>query len=213
MLEQRERDVLGLALLAAGIFMGFVLYGGWNGGRAGHGLAVALGWMLGRARVLAPVALAAGGVALLARPMLPAVRPLRSGALCVFASVTLALAAGTLGLSSGPGGRGSAWGSAFLQAHGGVVGEALYQPAHRLVQSVGVEILVVHQDIESNGRPPPPLFAAVKLLLEHGFHRAHRNSHCQSPRRHRNPEMSGRRFRPLSHTIFTSGLRRHRSNR
>ena len=108
-LEQRERDVLGLALLAAGVFMGFVLYGGWNGGHAGHGLAVALGWTLGRARVLAPVALALAGGALLARPVLPAMRPLRSGALCVFASVTLALAAGTLGLSSGPAGRGGPW--------------------------------------------------------------------------------------------------------
>ena len=54
-LDQRERDVLGLALVAAGVFMGFVLYGGWNGGHAGHGLAVALGWTLGRARALAPV--------------------------------------------------------------------------------------------------------------------------------------------------------------
>jgi S-DNA-T family DNA segregation ATPase FtsK/SpoIIIE len=77
-LDQRERDVLGLALVAFGVFMGFVLYGGWNGGRAGHGLAVALGWMLGRARVLTPVALVVGGGALLLRPVLPALRPLRT---------------------------------------------------------------------------------------------------------------------------------------
>src|SRR5471030_290817 len=43
-LDQRQRDVLGLALGAVGIFMGFILYCGWNGGRAGHGIAVALGW-------------------------------------------------------------------------------------------------------------------------------------------------------------------------
>ena len=142
-MDQRGRDVLGLALLAVGVFMGFVLYGGWNGGRAGHGLAVALGWILGRARALAPVALVLGGGALLLRPVLPALRPLRAGALCLFASVTLALAAGTLGVSSGPAGRGTAWTSAFLQAHGGVVGEALYGVTHRLVQSLGVDILVV----------------------------------------------------------------------
>jgi len=123
--------------------MGFVLYGGWNGGRVGHGLALALGWMLGRSRVLAPVALVLGGGALLLRPVLPAMRPLRAGAACVFASVTLALAAGTLGISSGSAGRGGPWTSSFLQAHGGVAGEALYQLAHRLVQNVGVEILVV----------------------------------------------------------------------
>ncbi len=141
-LDQRERDVLGLALVAAGVFMGFVLYGDWNGGRAGHGLAVALGWSLGRARVLAPATLVVGGGALLLRPVLSALRPLRTGALCVFAAVTLALAAGMLGLSSAPTGT-HVWASAHLQSHGGVVGEALYQLTHRLVQNVGCDILVV----------------------------------------------------------------------
>ncbi|MGH2865023.1 MAG: DNA translocase FtsK 4TM domain-containing protein, partial [Solirubrobacteraceae bacterium] len=142
-LDQRERDVLGLALVAFGVFMGFVLYGGWNGGRAGHGLAVALGWMLGRARVLTPAALVVGGGALLLRPVLPALRPLRTGAVCVFAAVTLALAAGMLGLSSGSPQHERAWSSAHLQSHGGVAGQALYELTHRLVQSVGVDILAV----------------------------------------------------------------------
>jgi DNA segregation ATPase FtsK/SpoIIIE, S-DNA-T family len=142
-LNQRERDILGLALMACGIFMGFVLYGDWNGGHAGHGLAIALGWTLGRARVLAPVAIAVGGGSLLMRPVLPALRPLRAGAACVFASVTLALAAGTLGVSSGAGRATQAWSSAHLQTHGGIAGQALYEVSHRLVQSVGVDILVV----------------------------------------------------------------------
>jgi S-DNA-T family DNA segregation ATPase FtsK/SpoIIIE len=142
-LDQRQRDVLGLALVAAGVFMGFVLYGDWNGGRAGHGLAVALGWTLGRARVLAPVALVVGGGALLLRPVLPALRPLRTGALCVFAAVTLALAAGMFGLSSGAAAGARVWSSAHLQSHGGVLGEGLYQLTHRLVQDVGVDILVI----------------------------------------------------------------------
>jgi DNA segregation ATPase FtsK/SpoIIIE, S-DNA-T family len=142
-LDQRERDVLGLALVAAGVFMGFVLYGGWNGGRAGHAVAVALGWTLGRARVLAPCSLVLGGGALLLRPVLPALRPLRAGAVCVFAAVTLALAAGMFGLSSAAASGTRVWASAHLQTHGGVVGEALYQLTHRLVQDVGVDILVV----------------------------------------------------------------------
>jgi S-DNA-T family DNA segregation ATPase FtsK/SpoIIIE len=145
-LDQRERDVLGLALIAAGVFMAFVLYASGSpapGGRAGHALALALGWTLGKARVLAPVAVFLGGGVLLLRPVLPPLRPLRPGAICLFASITLALAAGTLGITSrAPGGAG-AWSSSFLQAHGGVVGEALYQASHRLVQNVGVEILVV----------------------------------------------------------------------
>jgi S-DNA-T family DNA segregation ATPase FtsK/SpoIIIE len=146
-LDQRQRDVLGLALIAAGIFMGFVLYGaggpGAAGGRVGEALAVAFGWVLGRARIFTPVALAIGGGALLLRPVLPALRPLRTGAVCLFAALTLALAAGTLGLSAGPARAGEAWTSAHLQSHGGVAGEALYQLSHRLVQDVGVSILVV----------------------------------------------------------------------
>ena len=124
--------------------MGFVLYGGWDGGRAGHGLAVALGWALGRARVLAPVALVVGGGALLLRPVLPALRPLRTGAhLPVRLGHARAgrrharreLRRRAAGPRRGP--------PRFLQAHGGVVGEALYQLTHRLVQNVGVDILVV----------------------------------------------------------------------
>jgi S-DNA-T family DNA segregation ATPase FtsK/SpoIIIE len=145
-LSQNQRDVLGLALAAVGVFMGFVLYGHWDGGQVGHGLASALGLCVGEARVLAPVALVVGGCALLFAQFMPTRRPLRTGGLCLFAAVTLALAAGTLGVSGGTPGQGSTtaqWHSGFLQTHGGIMGQGLYWAAHRLVQTVGVDILVV----------------------------------------------------------------------
>ncbi len=145
MLEQRQRDILGLAVIALGVFLGFVLYGAGSpapGGRAGHALSVASGWALGRARVLAPVALVAGGGALLLRPVLPAVRPLRTGAACVFAGVTLALAAGALGLAPGAGSDGEPWSSAHLQSHGGLLGEAFYRLFEPLVQGLGIAVIV-----------------------------------------------------------------------
>ena len=111
----------------------------------GHALAAALGLAVGRARVLAPVALVGGGAVLLMRPVLPALRPLRTGSLCLACAVVLALAAGTLGVSAGQGAPGGAsrWSAHFLDARGGAAGQALYTAAHRLVQQVGVEILVV----------------------------------------------------------------------
>ncbi len=80
---------------------------------------------------------------MLMRPVLPAMRPLRTGSICLFAAIVLALAAGTLGVSSGQGTPASHWSSVYLQAHGGAGGQALYEVAHRLVQQVGVDILVV----------------------------------------------------------------------
>src|SRR6185437_11208524 len=53
-LEQRDRDIIALAVIALGVFMGFVLYSAGSpapGGRAGHALSVGSGWALGRARV------------------------------------------------------------------------------------------------------------------------------------------------------------------
>jgi DNA segregation ATPase FtsK/SpoIIIE, S-DNA-T family len=144
-LDRTQRDLLGLALVAVGVFMGFVLYGHWDGGRVGHGLGVALGWCVGRARGLAPPALVVGGGALLADQVLPMRRPLRAGGACLFGAVTLALAAGALGSSNGtPTGRGEEeqWRTAFLQSHGGILGQSFYWVAHRLVQTVGVDILV-----------------------------------------------------------------------
>ena len=138
--------MLALALIAVGAFMGFVLYGSGGtqaGGGVGHALAVALGLGVGRARVLAPIALVGCGAVLLMRPVLPALRPLRAGSVCLACAVVLALAAGTLGVSRGPGTNGSQWSAHFLQARGGATGEALYTVAHRLVQQVGVDILVV----------------------------------------------------------------------
>ena len=134
---------MALALIAIGVFMGVVLYGGGDGGRLGHALVVALGWSVGRAKVLAPLALVGAGAAMLMRPVLPAMRPLRTGSLCLFAAIVLALAAGTLGVSSGQGTPASHWSSIYLQAHGGAGGQALYEAAHRLVQQAGVDILVV----------------------------------------------------------------------
>ncbi|HEY3971016.1 MAG TPA: DNA translocase FtsK, partial [Solirubrobacteraceae bacterium] len=144
-LSQNQRDVLGLGLVAVGVFMGFVLYGHWDGGQVGQGLASALGWCFGEARALAPAALVIGGSALLFAQFMPTRRPLRTGGLCLFAAVTLALAAGTLGVSSGTPADASTeqWHSASLQSHGGILGQGIFWLVHPLVQTVGVDILVV----------------------------------------------------------------------
>ena len=136
--------MLGFALVALGVFMGFVLYGGWAGGQVGAGLSEAIGWCVGRAKVLAPIALVLSGGALLARSSWSQTRPVKAGVAALSAAITMALAAGMLGLSSAasPEPGESSWSNVFVQSHGGVMGEALYQAARRSVQDVGVDLIV-----------------------------------------------------------------------
>ncbi|HEY3190674.1 MAG TPA: DNA translocase FtsK [Solirubrobacteraceae bacterium] len=150
-LEQRHLDLIGLGLVALSVFLAFVLYGGWQGGRAGEALVEGLGWLVGAVRYLAPVAFAVTGAVLVLRPVLPAVRPFRSGGICLFAALTLALAAGTLGL--GPGGGLVRWDRWWVAPRGGLAGETLYWLASTLFSDVGAHIIALF------------LFVAGVLLL------------------------------------------------
>src|SRR4051794_31162700 len=140
-LDQRHLDLIGLALVALSVFLAFVLYAGWQGGRAGEALVEGLGWLLGAIRYAAPVGIAVAGAILVLRPVLPAVRPFRSGGACLFGALTLFLAAGTLGL--GPGGGHVEWSRWWVTPRGGLVGEGLYWLTSTLLGTVGSHIVAL----------------------------------------------------------------------
>jgi S-DNA-T family DNA segregation ATPase FtsK/SpoIIIE len=106
-LEQRHLDLLGLALVALGVFLAFPLYLGFDGGAAGGAVVDGLTWAFGRIAYVVPVLLVAAGALLVLRPVLPAVRPFRSGGACLLLGLLLAFAAGTFG-DAGEGGRAGA---------------------------------------------------------------------------------------------------------
>src|SRR5947208_5495040 len=152
LLEQHHVDLIGLALVAAGIFLVFPLWMRWDGGRGGEALVDGLRYLVGVLAYGAPVALCAIGAICVLRPVLPAVRPFRAGGLCLLAALTLALAAGTLGL--GPAGaRHGFWHTDFLSDRGGIIGEALFYVSSNLLGNVGAHILALF------------LFVAATLLL------------------------------------------------
>jgi DNA segregation ATPase FtsK/SpoIIIE, S-DNA-T family len=145
-LEQRQLDLLGLGLVAAGVFMAFPLYLGWDGGEAGQAIVDGLTWSVGRVAWATPVALVASGGLLVLRPVLPAgVRPFRAGALCLLAAACLGLAVGTLGLGPGDG--------APVDERGGHLGQVMADVATRAVSDIGAHILALF------------LFCAALLLL------------------------------------------------
>jgi S-DNA-T family DNA segregation ATPase FtsK/SpoIIIE len=63
-LEQRHLDLIGLLLIAAGVFLSFVLFFGWDGGKVGYGLETALAYLVGGvgARIFTVLMLVVGGL-------------------------------------------------------------------------------------------------------------------------------------------------------
>jgi S-DNA-T family DNA segregation ATPase FtsK/SpoIIIE len=75
----RHTELYGLGLVAAGLFLGIVLYGGWNGGIVGGPLSDAVHGFVGAAAYLVPLAFVAVGGLMVARSELVDFRPFRVG--------------------------------------------------------------------------------------------------------------------------------------
>ena len=150
-LEQRHFDVIGLGLVAAAIFFAFVVYLGWDGGQAGDGAVEGLRVLLGAGHYVVPAALMAAGAILVLRPVLPPVRPFKAGAVCLFAALSLGLAAGTLGI--GPGAGAVSWEPEWVKPRGGFVGEGLYWATSTALGDLGAHTIAIF------------LFTAAVLLL------------------------------------------------
>ena len=63
-LEQRHLDLMGLAMIAAGAYLAFVLFFGWEGGKVGSGVETALEYLVGPvgARIFTVLTLVVGAV-------------------------------------------------------------------------------------------------------------------------------------------------------
>ncbi|MCW2999108.1 MAG: cell division FtsK/SpoIIIE [Solirubrobacterales bacterium] len=141
-LAQHQLDLVGLGLVAAGVFLAFPLYLGWDGGALGGGLVDGLAWLIGELRYGVPVGLVACGALLVLAPVLPTLRPFRAGAVCLSAALLLGLSAGTLGL--GPaGGHDAFWQRATFEIRGGICGEALFWATSTLLGTIGAHIVCV----------------------------------------------------------------------
>jgi len=72
-------ELVGLGLVALGLFLGSVLYLGWNGGYVGGALTDGLDALVGAAGFALPLTLVAVGGYVVARSELVDVRPFRAG--------------------------------------------------------------------------------------------------------------------------------------
>ncbi|HEY6654985.1 MAG TPA: DNA translocase FtsK [Solirubrobacterales bacterium] len=139
---QRRLDLAGLSCIGLAVYLGYVIYLGWNGGTVGDGSETALSYAVGAGAVVVPVALGLAGIVLILRPFLPSPRSVAVGVVAIACGLLLALAAHTAGL--GPdGARKGLFDPDFFPHHGGGVGETLYWATTTLFQRLGAHIIAV----------------------------------------------------------------------
>jgi S-DNA-T family DNA segregation ATPase FtsK/SpoIIIE len=140
-LEQRHMDLMGLALVCFGVFLAFPLYLEFDGGQVGAWIVRSCRYFVGEIAYAAPVAFVIAGALVVLRPVLPTVKPYRSGGICLLLSSTLALAAHTLGF--GPGVATVQFKPMLFEFRGGILGDALYYVAHGAFGTFGTHLIVV----------------------------------------------------------------------
>ncbi len=139
---QRRLDLAGLSCVGLAVYLGYVIYLGWNGGTVGDGSQTALEYAVGAGAIVVPVALGLAGIGLILRPFLPSPKSVAVGVVAIACGLLLALAAQTAGL--GPEGvRKGLFDPSFFPHHGGGLGEVLYWATTTLFQRLGAQIIAV----------------------------------------------------------------------
>ncbi|HEX5526112.1 MAG TPA: DNA translocase FtsK [Solirubrobacterales bacterium] len=90
-LEQRHLDLLALFLVAFGVYLVFVLFFGWEGGKVGYGVETALTYLFGEvgARIFTVLLLAVGGMLLTGTSVSTLARGIGRGLRAAFRGVFL----------------------------------------------------------------------------------------------------------------------------
>ncbi len=87
--EQRHLDLIGLGLLAVAVYLVFILFAGWEGGKVGYGLETALLYLFGSvgAKIFTLLLLLAGGMLLTGTSVSALIRGLARGVHAVWHAV------------------------------------------------------------------------------------------------------------------------------
>ncbi len=94
-------ELIGLGLVALGLFLAVVVWLGWDGGAVGSRTIDGLDWLIGAARLVLPLALIGVGALMVARSGLVDVRPFRVGLVVGSAGLLILLGASNGGKLGG----------------------------------------------------------------------------------------------------------------
>jgi DNA segregation ATPase FtsK/SpoIIIE, S-DNA-T family len=117
--SHQHPELIGLGLAALGLFLGSVLYAGWNGGYVGKAIGDGFLALAGGTAYVLPVACAAIGGLMVAKSDLPRFGPFRTGLVVTVPGLALVLG----------------------RAHGGYLGRGLEAGLQSLIGATGAHLL------------------------------------------------------------------------
>jgi S-DNA-T family DNA segregation ATPase FtsK/SpoIIIE len=164
--SQQHLELLGLGLIALGVFLASILYLGWSGGMVGGGIADGFVAMIGAAAYVAPIAFLVVGALMVSRSALVDVRPFRTG--LIVTSFGLLAALGS--------------------AHGGAIGAGLEDLFGILVGTTGTTIIGVLALVVGVLLLTGASAGALVRRSGHAVKRAHSRARQALPAQHVEPQ-------------------------
>ncbi|HSD77930.1 MAG TPA: DNA translocase FtsK, partial [Solirubrobacteraceae bacterium] len=181
-------ELIGLGLVALGVFLGFVVWAGWNGGYVGGWIGDGLDALIGSATLGLPAALVIVGTLMVARSDLVEVRPFRTGLVVLACGLMITLGTdqggylGSLlggGLALAIGSTGVAIAGILTLLVGGLLitgasagamlrssGRAVHRVARRRVPRRAEPRLQVIEGAAAVPQPPRPVTPPVDVVNE-----------------------------------------------
>lgn len=140
--SRHRRELAAIACLAIAVFLGCVLYLGWDGGSLGRWLGDMARWLVGILAFALPLVLGFTAYLLAVDEESRPRRGLSWGMAFVVCGVALAAAADAFGIFSGERPF-SLFRDAYMSSHGGALGELQWAVLSPFVGRVGIDVLVV----------------------------------------------------------------------
>ena len=139
---RHRHELAAIACVAVAVFLAFVLYLGWDGGSLGRWLGDATRWLVGLLAFVLPLLLCFVAYLLVARDDRRPPRGLSWGIALIVAAFLLAAAADAFGVFAGVRPE-RLFRDAYMNAHGGFVGEGMWALLRGVIGRIGVDVLVV----------------------------------------------------------------------
>jgi len=163
--SEQHHELIGLGLVAAGVFLASVLYLGWSGGMVGGAIADGFTTLIGTAAYVAPVAFLVVGGLMVSRSALIDVRPFRTGLLVTSFGLLAALGS----------------------AHGGALGQGLQKLFGMLIGGTGTTIVGVLALVVGGLLLSGASAGALVRRSGHAVKRAHSRARRAAPLEHIEP--------------------------